>query len=80
MPFYEYRCVDEIACDHCREGFTVRQGMRDEPLVICPRCGAAIERAVLPFQVSRKREFSERKAKRAGFKIYRRDEGGYTET
>ena len=35
MPFYEYECKSEN-CDH---RFERRQGINDNPLVTCPKCG-----------------------------------------
>ena len=84
MPAYEYRSVDEFACEHCREGFTVRQSAADEPLPFCPQCGAAVARKVVPFATSRgfgNRTPSDKRLKQAGFKVLRRnDRGGYDVT
>ena len=79
MPEYVYRNVDEISCDHCRDGFSVRQPIADPPLSICPRCGAAIQRAVVPVYGGRKHSGNlEKRAKNAGFQVLRKDDdGGY---
>ena len=47
MPLYDYRPVDAAAaCEHCRNGFEVRQSMNDPALEKCPRCGSAVRRAI----------------------------------
>ncbi len=78
MPEYVYRNVDEIACEHCREPFSVRQPLGEPPLTICPRCGAAIQRAVVPVYggVKQGGQSLERRAKRAGFQVLRKDDSG----
>ena len=52
MPEYAYRASTEEACDVCRDGFTVRQGIRDERLTTCPECGAPVRRVMQPFSYS----------------------------
>jgi len=42
MPTYEY------ACSTCRHRFEAWQKMSDEPLTICPECGAHIRRVLYP--------------------------------
>ena len=42
MPVYEYACRD------CSHRFDVRQGIRDEPLTVCPNCNGAIRRVIQP--------------------------------
>lgn len=39
MPTYEYRC------ENCGK-FETEQGMKEEPLKICPKCGAAVKRLI----------------------------------
>lgn len=79
MPVYDYRNADEIGCDYCRVGFAVRQHMTDRPLELCPRCGAAVQRAVVSFYASAPKfgkTLNEKRAKQAGFSILRRDDRG----
>lgn len=40
MPTYEY------VCTKCGQYFEIRQSMKDEPLRICPECGAQIQRQI----------------------------------
>lgn len=83
MPEYVYRNVDEIACAHCREPFSVRQSIKDPALTICPQCGAAIQRAVVKVYGGVKRGGGslEKRAKNAGFQVLRKDDdGGYKPT
>src|SRR5437660_1993902 len=42
MPTYEY------ACSTCHHRFEVCQRMSDEPLTVCPECGAHIRRVLYP--------------------------------
>src|SRR5437660_12542015 len=42
MPTYEY------ACSTCHHRFEVCQRMSDEPLTVCPECGAQIRRVLYP--------------------------------
>ena len=40
MPIYEYQC------EGCTDKFEVKQGMKDEPLTTCPRCGKGVQRLI----------------------------------
>jgi putative FmdB family regulatory protein len=42
MPTYEY------ACNSCGHRFDVRQGFHDDPIAICPECGANVRRVLYP--------------------------------
>lgn len=42
MPTYEYLCKS------CGHRFEIWQRMSDEPLMVCPACGADIRRVVFP--------------------------------
>jgi putative FmdB family regulatory protein len=44
MPIYEYRAISSTNCELCRNRFEVRQGINDEPLSRCPKCGAEVRR------------------------------------
>ena len=48
MPIYEYEAVDpeNNACDRCRKPFEVIQGLHENALSACPRCGAEIRRKI----------------------------------
>ena len=48
MPIYEYRAVEK-GCNYCSRGFDTLQKMADNPLSVCPKCGAAVRRAVTRF-------------------------------
>lgn len=45
MPIYEY------ACESCGHVFEIRQRFSDEPILICPECGAAVRRVLHPVGV-----------------------------
>ena len=47
MPIYEYQATTpDKACSHCCSPFEVLQGIRDEPLRLCPECGRAVRRII----------------------------------
>lgn len=46
MPIYEYKASGKAHCELCKNRFEVRQGMDDEPLKRCPKCGAEVKRLV----------------------------------
>ena len=43
MPVYEYKAVGK-GCRYCRRKFEAIQGMDEEPIGNCPRCGAPVRR------------------------------------
>lgn len=40
MPTYEYKCTG------CGLNFEKQQSMKDEPVKVCPECGAQVQRQV----------------------------------
>jgi len=73
MPTYEYIAADESkGCSACRRGFEVRQRMKDDPLEVCPLCGAEVRRVIgAPNIATKWREktlLSDRNLARHGFK------------
>ena len=44
MPIYEYKAAGEAHCKLCKGRFEVRQGINDEPLSRCPKCGAEVKK------------------------------------
>jgi putative FmdB family regulatory protein len=40
VPIYEYQC------EACAERFEIKQGMKDDPLTACPRCGKRVQRLI----------------------------------
>ncbi|MBI5316237.1 MAG: hypothetical protein HZB34_09715 [Nitrospirae bacterium] len=40
MPIYEYQC------EACAERFEIKQGMKDDPLTVCPQCGKRVQRLI----------------------------------
>ncbi len=42
VPLYDYQC------DTCGHRFEVRQGIREDPLTVCPQCGSPIRRVIHP--------------------------------
>jgi len=80
MPTYEYIVADEEkGCSACRKGFETRQGMQDDPLEACPRCGAKVRRVIGPANIATKwgkSMMSEGNLKRHGFKTLRNEGEG----
>jgi putative FmdB family regulatory protein len=82
MPTYCYQAKDEKeSCTLCKEGFEIKQSMKDESLKKCPECGAAIERIITSVGIktspSGKSLLSDRNLKKHGFSKLVRDKGGY---
>ena len=44
MPIYEYQAIGHTRCELCKDKFEVRQGINDEPLKKCPKCGAEVKK------------------------------------
>jgi len=40
VPIYEYQC------ESCADKFEIKQGMKDDPLTACPRCGKRVQRLI----------------------------------
>ncbi|MGB9720960.1 MAG: FmdB family zinc ribbon protein [bacterium] len=40
MPTYEYECIN------CRFRFEIFQGINDEKVKICPKCGSSVRRLI----------------------------------
>ena len=78
MPVYEYRAKEkEKSCDHCRQVFAVKRGMKEKPLRACPECGASVKRVYSSFSVG-KDGLSPSRLKEHGFTKYvKRDKGTY---
>jgi len=47
MPFYEYEAQDvKNSCNHCEDGFEVRQSIKSKPIKKCPNCKNAVVKKV----------------------------------
>ncbi|MBN2187502.1 MAG: zinc ribbon domain-containing protein [Dehalococcoidia bacterium] len=44
MPIYDYRAISDVNCEFCRNKFETRQGINDEPLSKCLKCGVEVRR------------------------------------
>ena len=79
MPFYIYRCVNEIkCCDFCRQEFEVFQSVKDETLAKCPKCRAAVKKIITGFSTVESKTGFDRRAKDQGFhKLKKVDKGKY---
>ncbi len=54
MPVYEYGAVEK-GLEYCQSKFEVKQGINEEPLKNCPKCGALVKRLIsLPTVVTEK--------------------------
>ena len=77
MPIYQYVAVtkdkagNRAGCDYCRGGFEERQRMSDEPLRVCPKCSAPVERVITSVGISThgfsKSLMSDKSLKKHGF-------------
>jgi len=43
VPIYEYKAIGK-GCEYCQRKFEAKQGMDEEPLGSCPKCGAPVRR------------------------------------
>ena len=69
MPTYDYVAVEPAeACDHCREGFECMHSMSEAGPKKCPKCGAAVKRALSAPNVSAGRWSSKRLLNRDNLK------------
>ncbi len=87
MPIYEYAFSAKpeaktepgqapAGCPYCRDGFTVRQSIKDARLEVCPQCGAPVERLIFPVGVATPHTAAD--LKNLGFtKLVRKDKGVY---
>lgn len=46
MPLYEYKAIGNADCKLCKDRFEIRQGINDEPLKTCPKCGAEVRKLI----------------------------------
>ena len=47
MPIYEYQATKANGgCGHCRSPFEVLQGMKEDPILVCPKCGGAVRKII----------------------------------
>jgi putative FmdB family regulatory protein len=79
MPIYEYGLQEgEPGCAHCRDGFEQVQGIADDALTACPKCGAAVKRLISAPAVGRSQSSLDDRAKSAGFhKLTKLGKGEY---
>ncbi len=74
MPVYEYKHLGETCS--LGEEFEWEQGIKEDPLVVCPECGGKVKRLVSGAFLSFPKTSSELKGQ--GFtKLVRRDKGVY---
>jgi len=82
MPTYCYQARQrEKSCTLCREGFEIKQSMKDQPLQKCPECGSPVERIIKSVGIrtspTTKTILSDSNLKKHGFKKLVREKGGY---
>ena len=83
MPIYEYQPDDaeKASCEYCQPGFEELQKVSDEPLTVCPKCGAAIHRVLSAFAVNglEKKLLGKKNLEEKGFTQYKKAGDGYYE-
>ena len=83
MPFYEYICDGDRACEHCQTPFTVLQRLSDDALTTCPKCHSAVRKIISPPNVvaGDAHKLKESTIEKAGFTQYRKaGKGVYEKT
>lgn len=71
MPIYEYEPIDRD-CLMCPNRIEVLQGIEDDTLAICPRCGLSVSRVVSRASIKVSRDVDPEKAAKKGFSTFKR--------
>jgi len=79
MPIREYVCQEGArGCEFCKAGFEHLERIEQEPLAVCPRCGAAVARRISAPSFAKLSSNFDDRAKSAGFhKLKRLGHGEY---
>ena len=82
MPTYVYEATKEGAgCESCNARFEIVQRMSDDPLSLCPLCGASVRRVIQAANINTSiigGKISDSKLKSAGFtKLVKGSDGKY---
>ena len=81
MPIYVYEAKHpDEGCEKCRNGFEIRQSLKDEKLTKCPDCGKAVYRVIQSPGLTHSKTDLHYRAKRAGFKCLKKVQKGEYET
>lgn len=87
MPTYVYAPVvnegETRACEMCAGTFETVQRMADDALTQCPKCGGAIERVIMPINISGHNRYNKKRSDKdkanMGFTQYKKMGKGYYE-
>ena len=80
MPIHEYMAKDpQRACKKCRKPFEVLEQPGDEPLDVCPECGAPVVRLISVTGKPRENILSPRNLADKGFTQYKNVGDGHFE-
>jgi putative FmdB family regulatory protein len=73
MPVYEYQVREGLeGCPECRVVFTALQSMKEDPLAVCPACGASVRRLISRPSVQVASDLSPDHAARHGFSTFKK--------
>lgn len=76
MPVYDYDHEEPTSTCPLGQAFQIEASMHDDPLAVCPACGAGVYRLIRPLNIGRPEGDSDLRDK--GFaKLVRRDKGVY---
>lgn len=76
MPVYDYDHDDPAPTCALGQVFQIEASMHDDPLAVCPACGAAVYRLIRPLNIGKPEADTDLRDK--GFaKLVRRDKGVY---
>ncbi len=83
MPIYEYIAATSRSCPRCSAGFESLQRLSDQPLQVCPHCGAPVSQRISAPNVvaGNSHRTSEGHLEKHGFTQYRKvGKGVYEKT
>jgi putative FmdB family regulatory protein len=80
MPIYEYKPKLVNHCSFCSQGFEIISKINDAKLLVCPECGADVERVIsAPSLAKASPSLDKANLEKHGFTQYKKAEKGVYE-
>jgi putative FmdB family regulatory protein len=80
MPIYEYKPKLRSDCSFCSQGFEIISKISDSKLLVCPECGADVERVIsAPSLAKSSPPMDKANLEKHGFTQYKKAEKGVYE-